>query len=174
MVTTLPAPITFSLPEGWRSAPPDEAGAPGAAFLAVHPKPDNGFTANITISGNLHTVDVALESIADEAFETLRAGAAGRAKLGNRDRVGTPENPVLTQAVQLNLDLQGQPRELVQYQVFLGIRDKADPGRRLVLHLTLTSTMDQFPEVIDDFQKFLSTVGPEESGQDNENSRRTW
>ncbi|MCX5129755.1 hypothetical protein OOK25_39665, partial [Streptomyces sp. NBC_00347] len=51
MPTTLPVPIEFRLPEGWQPAPPDEVGAPGVAFVALHPQPDSGFTANITIDG---------------------------------------------------------------------------------------------------------------------------
>ncbi|WP_409469332.1 hypothetical protein [Streptomyces sp. HC307] len=42
MPTALPVPIQFELPEGWRPAPPDEAGAPRAAFVARHPHPDAG------------------------------------------------------------------------------------------------------------------------------------
>ena len=37
MVSELPVRIEFSLPEGWQATPPDEAGAPGVAFVALHP-----------------------------------------------------------------------------------------------------------------------------------------
>ncbi|MBA2944928.1 hypothetical protein [Streptomyces himalayensis] len=53
MATTLPVKVEFSLPEGWQSAPPDEVGAPGVAFVALHPDSRDGFTANITIAGKL-------------------------------------------------------------------------------------------------------------------------
>ena len=35
MVATIPVPIQFSLPEGWRSVPPDEVNAAEAAFVAL-------------------------------------------------------------------------------------------------------------------------------------------
>ena len=163
MVTTLPVPIKFSLPEGWRSVPPDEVGTPEAAFVALHPgSVRNGFTANITLTGEIRGEDEELTAIADEAVERLRAGGAQDVKLGRRNEVGSAENPGLTQAVKLTIPLNGRAAELVQFQVFMALRDQKDPGRRAVLHLVLSALLeDQFEKVIDDFQKFLSTIEPE-------------
>ena len=121
MVTTIPVPIEFSLPEGWRSVPPDEVGAEDAAFVALHPAAGEGFTANITISGELRPSDVALTELADEAIERLRSGSS-EVFAGRRSEVGSAENPGLTQAVRLTVEIDGRPRDLVQLQVFLGMR----------------------------------------------------
>jgi hypothetical protein len=161
VTTTIPVPIEFSLPEGWRSVPPDEVGTPDAAFVALNPAAaGKGFTPNITLTGEVRGEDVALTEVADEALERLRAGGA-EVKLGRRNEVGSPENPGLTQAVQLSLTLKGQPAKMVQFQVFLGMRDQADPNRRAVLHIVLTSLQEQFEDVIGDFQKFVATIRPE-------------
>ncbi|TWP52135.1 hypothetical protein FKR81_11170 [Lentzea tibetensis] len=161
MATTIPVPIEFSLPEGWLSAPPDEVGAPEAAFVALHPSTGNGFTANITIAGEVRTDDASLPQIADEAVEKLER-AAGQVQVGRRNEVGTPENPGFTQAVRTRITLHGKQVDVVQLQVFLGMADQLDSHRRAVLHIALTATPEQFEQVIGDFQKFLKTIKPEQ------------
>jgi hypothetical protein len=162
VVATLPVPIEFSLPPGWRSVPPDEVGTPDAAFVALHPPTiQNGFTANITITGELRGGEVVLTDLGDEAVQRLRASGARDVKLGRRNEVGSADNPGLTQAVKLNIDLKGGPRDVIQFQVFLGMRDQRDPQRQAVLHVVLSSLPEQFEQVIGDFQQFLSTIEPE-------------
>lgn len=161
MVTTLPVPIEFSLPPGWKSVSPDAIGTPEAAFVALHPEnAQHGFTPNITISGETHENDVTLVELGDKAVETLRAGARD-VKLGRRNETGTPEDPGLTQAVKLNVDLQGEPRDVIQFQVFLTMRDRNNPRRRGVFQVVLSSLPEQFQAVIGDFEKFLSSITPE-------------
>jgi hypothetical protein len=160
VAATIPVPIEFSLPEGWRSAPPDEVGAPNAAFVALHPDSNQGFTANITITGEIRGDDVPLTYIADEALERLRA-STGNVTPGRRSEVGSPENPGLTQAVHISIDLKGRPQDVVQLQVFLGMRDTRDERRRAVLHIVLSALPEQFERVIGDFQEFLATIRPE-------------
>jgi len=162
VAATIPVPIEFSLPEGWRSAPPDEVGTPGAAFVALHPGTiQNGFTANITITGELRGQDEPLTAIGNEAVARLEASGARDVKLGRRNEVGSAENPGLTQAVKLNIDLKGRPQDIIQFQVFLGMRDQRNPDLRAVLHVVLSALPEQFEQVIGDFQKFLSTIKPE-------------
>lgn len=161
MVTTIPVPIEFSLPEGWRSVPPDEVGAEDAAFVALHPGSSEGFTANITISGELRPSDVALTELADEAIARLRSGSS-EVFAGRRSEVGSAENPGLTQAVRLTVEIDGRPRDLVQLQVFLGMRIIEDDSRQSVLHVVFSATPEQFAELIGDFQKFLETIRPEQ------------
>ena len=131
-----------------------------AAFVAVHPASSQGFTANITITGEIRTDDAPLTHIADEALDRLRVGA-GNVTPGRRSEVGSAENPGLTQAVQFSIDLKGQPLDIVQLQVFLGMRDIRDERRRAVLHIVLSALPEQFERVIGDFQEFLSTIRPE-------------
>ncbi|MEW2502205.1 hypothetical protein AB0878_17150 [Amycolatopsis sp. NPDC047767] len=165
MAGTLPVPIEFSLPDGWRSVPPDQVGTPDAAFVALNPaSAREGFTANITITGELREDDVALTAVGDEAVEKLRAAGAQGVQLGRRNEVGSAENPGLTQAVKLTVGLKGKQVDLVQFQVFLPMRDQQDPQRRAVLHVVLSALLEnQFEHVIDDFQKFLTTVKPEQA-----------
>ena len=162
MGTNLPVPIEFSLPSGWRSVPPEAVGTPGAAFVALHPgSAQHGFTANITITGETHEDDVTLTEIGDAAVERLRAQGARDVTLGRRNETGTAEDPGLTQAVKLNVDLRGRPQDLIQFQVFLTMRDRHDPRRRAVLHVVLSALPEQFPSVIGNFEQFLSTIRPE-------------
>jgi hypothetical protein len=163
MTATIPVPIEFSLPEGWRSVPPDEVGAAEAAFVALHPNPtpgDHGFTANITISGEIRPAEVALTDVADETLDRLRAGARDL-KLGRRSEVGSAANPGLTQAVRMTVDLHGRPQDLAQLQVFLGMRNTLDAHEQAVLHIVLSATPDQFDDVVGDFQQFIASIRPE-------------
>jgi hypothetical protein len=129
--------------------------------VALHAASSNGFTANITINGEVRTDDASLTQIADEALAKLER-TVGRVQLGRRNEVGSPENPGLTQAVRTSVQLNGRPREVVQLQVFLGMRDVRGEQRRAVLHIVLTATPEQFEQVIGDFQKFLATVRPDQ------------
>jgi hypothetical protein len=145
VATTLPTPIEFRLPEGWRPAPPDEVDAPGVAFVALHPHPDAGFTANITIDGELDTADAPLTELADASITTLRDSGAD-VTLADRSGVGAGDAPGLTQTLTLRAMVNGDPREL---------------GHRAVVRLVLTATAAQFRAVLPDFQWFVWTVRPD-------------
>ncbi|KAA9152226.1 hypothetical protein FPZ12_037265 [Amycolatopsis acidicola] len=160
MVTAIPVPIKFSLPEGWRSVDPDEVNAGEAAFVAIRPPGSKGFTPNITIAGQLHDANVPLTRLADDAVERLRRGAPD-VQLGKRKE--SEGRPGLTQAVRMTLRLNDRPEQLVQLQVFLGIRDTKNPERYAVLQIVLSSLAEQYPGVIGDFQQFLTTIQPEEA-----------
>lgn len=162
MVATIPVPIQFSLPEGWRSAPPDQVDAGEAAFVALRPPGVKGFTPNITVSGDLQDTNVPLSRLADEAVERLQRGAPD-VQLGTRKESGSERGPGLTQAVRMTLLLNNRPEQLVQLQVFLGMRDTREPSRYAVLEIVLSSLAEQFQEVVGDFQQFLSTIRPEEA-----------
>lgn len=159
MATTIPVPIEFSLPDGWRSVPPDEVGSPNAAFVALRPPAANGFTPNITVSGEIRG-DVPLGQLADEALARMRR-EIGTVHVGRRKEVGTPDNPGLTQAVRLAITLHGRPQDIVQLQVFLGMQDIRNPPRQAVLHIVLSATPDRFEDVIGEFQRFIATIRPE-------------
>ncbi|WP_349497607.1 hypothetical protein [Amycolatopsis taiwanensis] len=160
VVATIPVPIEFSLPEGWRSVPPDAVNAEEVAFVALRPPSLKGFTPNITITGELQDRGVPLSQLADEALERLRRGAPD-AQLGRRNEVGSADNPGLTQAVRMSLLLDDKPEQLVQLQVFLGMRDTRDESRYAVLQIVLSALAEQFSQVVGDFQNFLSTIRPE-------------
>lgn len=159
MAATLPVRINFRLPDGWQPAPPDQVGAPGAAFVAVHPGSRDNFTANITISGELRPDAASLAQIADESVERLQRTAL-TVRVADRTQIGSPEAPGLTQVLRLSADVNGRLRELVQAQVYLSMRDIDDPRRRAVVQLVLTSTTGQFDSVVGDFQQFVRTVRP--------------
>lgn len=160
MATTLPAPIEFRLPEGWRPAPPDEVGAPGAAFVALHPDPDNGFTANITVDGEGYTEAASLPELADASIRTLRETGA-EVSLADRSEVGSADAPGLTQTLSVRAAVNGAPRDLVQSQVYLSMVDTEDRGRGVVIRLVLTASAEQYAAVLPDFQYFVWTVRPD-------------
>ncbi|MGY0018020.1 hypothetical protein [Streptomyces sp. cg35] len=160
MSTILPVPITFKLPDGWHAAAPDKAGAPGAAFVALHPYPDAGFTANITIDGEYRPDGSTLAQIADESVERLRQ-AVTSVEVRDRQEVGSAEAPGLAQTLEIATVAGGVDRDLVQSQVYLALLDVADGTKRAVTRLVLTATASQFPTVVGDFQEFMSTVRPD-------------
>lgn len=160
MATTLPAPIEFRLPEGWRPAPPDEVGAPGAAFVGLHPDPDNGFTANITVGGEGYTEAASLPELADASIRTLRETGAD-VSLADRSEVGSADAPGLTQTLSVRAAVNGAPRDLVQSQVYLSMVDTEDRGRGVVIRLVLTASAEQYAAVLPDFQYFVWTVRPD-------------
>lgn len=161
MATTLPVQIEFSLPDGWIPAPPDEVGAPGVAFVALHPESHGSFRTNITISGQPRPDSTPLAIIADETFDRLKQGAV--AILADRREVGSPEAPGLTQVVRVSTTIDGEPIELIQSQVYLSFQDVDDAAKRAVVELVLTTTAEVFQRVVPDFQKFVASVRPAEN-----------
>jgi hypothetical protein len=161
MATTLPVPIEFELPHGWVAAPPDEVGAPGAAFVALHPDPrPAGFTTNITIGGDFRPDQASLADIADESVERLAASTT-EAILGSRNEFGDAEAPGLTQLVRIRERIGGVERALAQCQVYLSMSDVDDARRRVVLQFALTAAEDRLGEVVGDFHRFVASVRPE-------------
>lgn len=167
MPTAIPVPVEFRLPEGWTSAPPDEVGAPGVAFVAIHPPADNGFTANITISGGYQASDSTLETVANESVQRLDE-TSQRVTVAERTEVGSPEAPGLTQLLQVRAVVDGSTRDLIQSQVYLSLIDVNAPQQRFVLQVVLTSTSEQFGDVLNDFQQFVSTVRPKNNDVDTD------
>lgn len=161
MATQLPIRIEFRLPDGWNSAPPDDVGAPGAAFVAVYGTPSEGFTPNITISGELRPDAATLDDIADESIARLRE-SVDSVRLRKRAEAGTADAPGLTQALDLDAMVQGERRSLVQVQVFLSVQDQQDASKRAVLDLIMTCALEQLDDVLGDFQEFVRTVRPDQ------------
>ncbi|MBB3050367.1 hypothetical protein FHS23_001362 [Prauserella isguenensis] len=160
MATQLPVPLELELPEGWTSAPPDEVDAPGAAFVALHLPSADGFTANITVSGSMRTGDNVLEETAEESLERLASATAGAAELRQRQGLGSDEAPGLMQLVDLTTTVENQPLKLIQFQVYLLLRDVSDPEKQVVVEVMLTCKESQFDTVLPDFQTFVSNIRP--------------
>ncbi|MEV6104910.1 hypothetical protein AB0M28_09365 [Streptomyces sp. NPDC051940] len=160
MAATLPVPIEFRLPEGWRTADPDDIGAPGVAFVALHPQPDAGFTANITIDGEFRPDGASLTDIAEESVQRMR-GAAETLTVAGRREAGSAKSPGLIQRLDFSAVAGGVPRDLSQTQVYLTVQDVVDPAKAAVIRLTLTSTAAQHETALNDFQEFVATVRPD-------------
>jgi hypothetical protein len=80
MSTRLPIPITFRLPAGWSAVDPDRAGAPQAAFVAVHLQDGSaddtaGFTTNITIAAQPKRPESSLAEAAEASVRALARDA---------------------------------------------------------------------------------------------------
>src|SRR3954447_24696216 len=98
MATELPVRIEFTLPDGWQATPPDEAGAPGGAFVALHPTSRNGFPATLTIAGQFRDPTLPMTEIADESVRRL-SEVAGDVHVRDRVEGGAPGPPRPTQQV---------------------------------------------------------------------------
>ncbi|GGU20507.1 hypothetical protein [Streptomyces violascens] len=160
MPTTLPVPIQFRLPQGWQAAPPEEVGASDVAFIALHPHPDAGFTANITIDGDYRPDNATLVDIADASVERLRE-VADSVVVTSRREIGSADAPGLTQRLALSAVSGDVLRDLVQSHVYLSMLDVGDPRRRAVIRMVLTATATQHDSIVGDFQDFLRTVRPD-------------
>ncbi|MEU3858321.1 hypothetical protein AB0F03_13280 [Streptomyces sp. NPDC028722] len=161
MSTTLPIPIRFDVPQGWRAAPPDEVGAPGAAFVAVHLPSDAGFTANITVDGEYRPDPATLPEIADESVEVMGRSVA-TVMVTDRRETGSADAPGLTQTLAFSVVTDRRCHDLVQSQAYFSMLDVDDPHRRVVVRLMFTSTASQHPVLLDDFQDLVRSVRPGE------------
>ncbi|MGW7432365.1 hypothetical protein ACWGIN_22780 [Streptomyces sp. NPDC054861] len=159
MPTSLPMAIEFRLPEGWLPARPD-GGDPQIAFAAVHPEPDAGFSANITIEGGFQPQARTLAELAAESVERLGA-AADSVAVRSRREFGGSDTPGLTQQLDFTAAAGDVHRGLVQTQVYLSLTDVEEPSRRAVTRLALTATATQYNGVVGDFQEFLRSVRPD-------------
>jgi hypothetical protein len=160
MVTELPVRIEFSLPDGWQAAPPDEVGAPGAAFVALHPDGEaNGFTTNLTIAGEIRDPALPMTTIADDSVRRIEE-VAESVRVRDRTDLGPADAPGMTQVLDVEM---GQGKRLVQCQIYLPLDDIHDPRRRAVLELVLTCTPEQLEAVVPDFQRFVGTIRPASS-----------
>ena len=164
MASTLPTPIAFRLPEDWRPVPPDDVDAAGAAFVAMLPDPDHGFTANVTIDGEYRPETAPLTSIAEQSVQTLREALAGPETVAvlNRAEVGSAQAPALEQTLKITTPFHGADLDLLQSQVYLALLDSREPGKRAVIRLVLTATADQHRAALPDFQRLVSTVRPDD------------
>ncbi|MBK1785424.1 hypothetical protein JHE00_13900 [Prauserella sp. ASG 168] len=160
MATQLPVQIEFSLPAGWQAAQPDEVGAPGVAFVALHGAPSGGFTSNITIAGQVRDDETPLDTIAAESAERL-GQETDVVQVRNRKPVGSERAPGLTQVLDIGTTVRDRRLQLVQCQVYLDLHADEDPAQRAVLEIVLTCESDRLGAVLGDFQQFVGTVRPE-------------
>ncbi|WP_217239996.1 hypothetical protein [Streptomyces sp. AC555_RSS877] len=160
MPTTLPMPIEFRLPEGWRPARPQGFETENVAFAALHPQPDTGFAANITIDGEIPPDADTLGNLANESVDRLRQ-VADSVVVAHRREVGSADAPALTQRLTFSTVIDGVRRDLVQSQVYLSLSDIEDSHKRAVIRLSLTATAAQHDAVLGDFQDFVRTVRPD-------------
>lgn len=157
MATDLPVPIEFRLPDGWHATSPDEAGLPDVAFVALNAATHgSGFTANITVDGEVRVDGASLAEIADESVAGLR-GAAPAVTVAHRADLGVADAPGLAQDIRITLR-DGAVRELVQSQVYLTVPDVTDSGKRAVVRAALTAALDQVDIVMGDFREFLGSI----------------
>ncbi|MGV9254567.1 hypothetical protein [Streptomyces sp. NPDC003697] len=161
MPTTLPLPLKFRLPEGWLPARPEGGfNTADVAFAAVHPQPDAGFAATITIDGGVPPNAATLTGLADEAAQRLHE-IAESVTVTHRRKVGSADAPALTQRLTFSAVVDGTRRDLIQSQVYLSLTDIVDPHKRAVIRLILTATAAQHDAVLQSFQTFVRTVGPD-------------
>lgn len=156
MASRLPVPIRFELPDGWEAAPPDEVGAPGAAFVALNTATrGSGFAANITVDGAVRPHDLA--AMADESLCEI-ADAVQTVTVVNRQETGSAVAPGLTQDLRVTADVNGVDRELVQCQVYFTMGWSADRRQSAVVRAVLTCAGDQIDDVLGDFRSFIGTL----------------
>lgn len=161
MATELPVRVEFTLPEPWQVVPPDSVGADGAAFVALHHASADGFTANITMSGQLRDPEVDLVWLGDESLARFAANDV-ETELVSRTEVGTEEYPGLSQVLELDAVVQGEPLRLLQCQGYLSMPDPDHPKKLAVIDVSLTCRASQLDAVFADYQALLRDLRPAE------------
>ncbi|MFE6618834.1 hypothetical protein [Streptomyces sp. NPDC057740] len=166
MPGTLPVPLEIALPQGWQSAPPEEVGAPHAAFVALHmASRGQGFVPNITVTGHRLDGSSSLHGLAEESVRRLRENV-GAVKVVKRTEVGTSpapgliDAPGIVQNLRIQATVNGQPMELAQSQFLLVLESERQRGERAEIEIALTARTSQLQDVLEDFQSFLSTLRP--------------
>ncbi|WP_295150137.1 hypothetical protein [Saccharopolyspora sp.] len=158
MVTSMPVPLNFRLPDGWTPARPDDVGAPGAAFVALRTASQGpGFTTNITIDGGHRSDEVELPTIADESVQQL-ADAGSQVSVLKRTEVGDAESPGLTQLLKIVTMTGDEVQDLTQCQVYLEMPDVHQPQHRAVVRLVLTAPAEEIDGLLPQFQLFVDSV----------------
>ncbi|WP_320783337.1 hypothetical protein [Streptomyces sp. CRN 30] len=166
MPGTLPVPLEIELPQGWQSAPPDEVGAPQAAFVALHTASrGQGFMPNITVSGHTVGSSASLHGLAEESVRRLRENVGPvdvvkRTEVGTSPAPGFIDAPGIVQNVLIRATVNGEPMELAQSQFILLLENKRQRGERVQIEVALTARKSRLQEVLGDFQSFVSTLRP--------------
>ncbi|MGP2438368.1 hypothetical protein [Streptomyces sp. JW3] len=166
MPGTLPVPLEIELPHGWHSAPPDEVGAPGAAFVALHTASrGQGFMPNITVTGRTLTGAASLHGLAEDSVKRLRENVGAvevvkRTEMGSSPAPGLIDAPGIVQNVRVQATVGGQPMELAQSQFLLVLENKRKRGERVEIEIALTARTSQLQDVLADFQTFVSRLRP--------------
>ncbi|MFD7297893.1 hypothetical protein ACFV9W_31805 [Streptomyces sp. NPDC059897] len=178
MPGTLPVPLICDVPPGWQSAPPEEVGAPQAAFVALHvASRGSGFVPNITVTGRLHESGATQpptptpDRLAEQSMRRLRE-SVGPVTLVRRTDVGQDTVPGLARAtdgvvqnLRVHAQFDGHPVQLAQSQVLLLIEDANRSDLAAEIEIALTARSDQLDDVLPDFQRFLRTVRPAEENE---------
>lgn len=166
MPGTLPVPLEIELPQGWRAAPPDEVGAPLAAFVALHTASrGQGFMPNITVTGRTLQGAVGLHGLAEESVRRLRENV-GPVEVVQRTEVGTSpapgliDAPGIVQNVRIRATVNGEPMELAQSQFLLVLENKRRRGERVEIEIALTARTSQLGDVLEDFRTFVAALRP--------------
>lgn len=153
MSTTVRVPVSFELPGGWVSVPP----ASGIGFVAVHPASRTSrCIANITVDGEYRPEVATLHEIAEAAVADL-LGPGTEVSVGARREVGTADAPGVVQVVSI---VTADGTDLVQYQTYLGLLDREDGRKRIVVKLVLTAAPQQAGLLTGDFQQLIASVRP--------------
>jgi hypothetical protein len=166
MPGALPVPLSLELPHGWQSAPPDEVGAPQAAFVALHTASrGQGFVPNITVTGRVLEGSSSLHRLAEESVQRLRENVGAvtvvkHTEVGTSVAQGLVDAPGIVQNLRIQAHVNGQPMELAQSQFILVLENERQRGVRAEIEVALTAKMSQLQDLLEDFQAFVSTLRP--------------
>ena len=156
MLTTLPVPIRFDLPEGWGACDPHVASTTGVAFAGRRGEADPRFTPTITIDGDAVDAGVDLDRLGDESIDRLST-VFDAVALIDRRHTGTAEMPFLVQSLAVEALIGDAVENLIQDQVYALFTDGRSMSAALV-RTVLTSHRDQHLEAAAEFRTFLQTI----------------
>lgn len=168
MAGQLPVRVSYRLPAGWVSVPPDEMGAHSAAFFAVHRySVEDKFPANITIEGRLWPNPAPLTEIADKTVRALRddpifpwVDVVERREINQPaiPEFSSPEVHALRQVLKVRRYEDLTERWLIQVQTYQPVPYPRDPRMQAVLTISMNATPTQFEKLSGDFEFFLYSV----------------
>ncbi len=146
MVAT--AEIEFRLPAGWE---PAGEPAPDGTFGALHVESArSGFTANLTVRAVNRPYADTLPEIADETVTELRIDAPDTRVIDRGEFDGG-----FAQQLTLTARVRDRTWDVVRAEIYSANRSGRE---QTVVQAVLTCAVEQFAEVIGDFDAFLETL----------------
>jgi hypothetical protein len=160
MSRELPFPIAVQLPEGWTLVPPDAAGYPGAAYVAVRDASTaDPVATNIVVSGlGVHDVAVDVAALAATTVAELQTKYAVTVLKADVALDGPARQAA--HLLQIEYPAGASTTTLRQIRIVKAFRGADDPAAAAVVELVMTCPAEVFDEVGPEFAVVLASIAP--------------
>lgn len=162
MSRELPFPLSFVLPAGWTSVPPDSCGQPDAGFVAIRENTlADPVATSFVVSGlGVHNARVDIAILAAEHLARLLSRYP--VVVLKREASG---GPAAHAAQLLRIDYSLGPSTIAVNQIhLLNAFAGAEPGSVAIVEFVMTCPAQRFPVVGREFAQLVSGITPSPPG----------